>query len=124
DRPPRTAAVLFPLRRENIELVTKLRVLVGGEHDSFSIRRKLGKSGEAAEVGHLLQTRAVGVDQIKLKLASIASMLIRRKQNLLSVRCEGGRKTRASEVGNLLCVLSVGIRHEQLHLHGRCQILA
>ena len=86
--------------------------------------RKLGKGREAAEIGHLLQVRAVGVDQIQLKLSPVAVVLVGGEENLLAVRRERGREAGASEIGDLPRVLAVAVGHEQLHLHGRSQIFA
>src|SRR5579862_7231141 len=115
---------LFPVRRKNIELVRRLRALVGGEHDGLPIRRELRKRREPAEICHLLQVRPVRIDQIQLKFPPIAIVLVGGKQNLLTVRRKRWSKTGASEIRDLLRILTLAVRHEQFHFHRRCQVFA
>src|SRR5215471_9820144 len=101
--------LLPPLRCEDVELVAFLGVFVGAEDQRLSVRRKLGKAGEAADVGDLFQPGAVGVDQEQLELAAIALVLVAGEENLLSVRRERGREAGTAEIGDLVGVAAVGV---------------
>jgi hypothetical protein len=78
---------------------------------------------ESAEIGYLFQVGAVGVDQKQFKLAPVAIVAIRRKQDLFSVRREGGSETGAAEVGDFVHAVTLPVGNEQFHLHGRGQVL-
>src|SRR5579871_2835659 len=114
---------LLPIRGEDVELVIALALIARNKHYFFAVRRNLGKSREPAVARHLLQTRAVRVDQVQLEIVRIAVLLVGREQNLLAIRRERGGETGAAVIRNLFRVRSVTIGHEQLHLHGSRQIV-
>src|SRR5581483_11116281 len=86
---------LAPIGHEDIEFVTSGRAIVGGEHELPAIRREFRESREPAELGHLLKTGAVEIDQVQFEFPAVAVMFIGREENLFAVRRKGGGKAGA-----------------------------
>ncbi len=71
----------------------------------------------------MLQTAAVGIHQEQLEVATVADVLVRCEDDLLAVGSERRGETGAAEIRDPLGVLAIGVGDEDLHFHGRSQVL-
>src|ERR1700733_7080780 len=68
--------LVLPVGGKNVEFVSRRRFPVGYEYELFPVGRVLGERRESAIIRDLPEARAIDIDQVKLKFAGIASVLV------------------------------------------------
>src|SRR5437868_6361805 len=76
-----SVSTLFYICGENVELVTLLCVAIRAKYQLLAIWRVFGERGEAAEVGHLLESAPIEIDLEQLEFPAIAIVFVRGKQD-------------------------------------------
>src|SRR5579872_5414665 len=113
-----TPALPNPVGDEYVDLVRRLAVAVGDEHQLLAVERELGKGAEAAGEGDALEGTAVAIYGVEFELAGGGVLVVGGEDDAPVVGIEGGRKAGAAQIRNLLLAAAVGMHHPEVHLSG------
>src|SRR4029079_9705587 len=114
---PRTAhgaRSLSPVCNKDVRVAFFGGVAIGRKRQLLAVEREHRTAVEQRAERHLLEARAVKVDEKDVEVAAAWVLHVRREDDLLSVGREERRKARAPEVRDLLDVAAVAIHHEDL----------